>query len=124
MTTGENHVQQERWVLISYVLMLLTLVLGVTWLISLWLGQSMLSQPHEVWLRSHQLWIIRSCVVFFVLILLSGLFSTPLIWFSLHQIFVMVTTGIAALLAVVALIWLLYRSCHGLKRFMQGKAVY
>lgn len=121
---AEDHVKQERWVLIAYVLMLLTLVLGLTWIIALWVNQSMLNQPHEVWIRSHQLWIIRSCVVFSVLLVLVGLLSLPLIWLPLSHGIGLVFSCAAAVMVLVSISWLLYRSFRGLRRFMQGKAVY
>lgn len=121
---ADDHVKQERWVLLAYVLMLLTLVLGLTWIIALWANQSMLNQPHEVWIRAHQLWIIRSCVVFFVLLVITCLLGLPLFWLPFSHGLGLVFSCLTAGLGLISVVWLVYRSVYGLKRYLQGKAVY
>jgi uncharacterized membrane protein len=120
----ENHVQQERWVLIAYILILMSLFLGVTWIIALWVNHSMLEQPHEVWIRSHQLWIVRTCFIFLLFIIAIGLFSLPLVWLPLSNIYALVSACIAGGFFVIAWLLMLYRGCRGISRYMQGKAVY
>lgn len=120
----ENHVQQERWVLIAYILILMSLFLGVTWIVALWVNHSMLDHPHEVWIRSHQLWIIRTCFVFLLFIVLAALFSLPLIWFPVSSLFGLISACTAGGFASIGWLWLLYRGGKGLSRFMQGRAIY
>ncbi len=122
--TVDGYVQQERWVLISYMLMILSLVLGLTWIIAYWVSHQSLSQPQEVWVRSHSLWVIRTCIIFLVLVLLAALVSLPLIWLPLHSLFGMITAGVAAGIGIIAWLWLLFRSVKGFSRFMRGRAVY
>lgn len=120
----ENHARQERWVLIAYILILMSLFLGLTWIIALWLNQSMLNQPHEVWIRSHQLWIIRTCFVFLLFVLTVGLFALPVVWFPLSSWVGLISACAAGGFALIAWLWILYRGIKGLSRFMHGRAIY
>ena len=124
----------ERKIVIYYALMLLTLFLGFSFLIALFGSHRALSHTQEVWIRSHQLWIWRSCVAFLVVLLLAGLFMLPLIWspvaqgISLQDIadqsIGIYSAIVGLIIAIVGVFWLLYRSFKGLSYWMKGKVIY
>lgn len=122
--TVDGYAQQERWMLAAYVLMALSLIVGFSLLISYWISHQLLGNPLEVWTRSHTLWIMRTCIVFFTLILLTLLLSLPLFWLPLSSLYGMICAGIAAAVGGISWLWLLFRTVHGLRRYIGGKAVY
>ncbi|XID74991.1 hypothetical protein ACF3NA_10925 [Alkanindiges sp. WGS2144] len=117
-------ISQQQWVAINYAGMLLSLLLGVTILFSLWSSQHFLNQSQDVWLRAHQLWIMRSCAGFLVLLLLVAMLLLPLLWVPVQQGIGLYCAMIALVVAVLSWIWLLYRSVQGLHCFIKGKAIY
>lgn len=117
-------ISQQQWVGINYGLMLLSLLLGVGVIIALCSSYHFLNQNQDVWIRSHHLWIMRSCVGLLGLLLINSLFFIPLLWLPITQ-----GAGYYCLLAgagVTALIWLwwLYRSLKGARHFLKGKSVH
>ena len=115
---------QQQWIGINYGLMLLSLLLGVGVLIALWSSHHFLNQSQDVWLRSHHLWIMRSCMGLLGLLLVNSLFFIPLFWVSISQGagYYCLLTG----LMVAGLIWLwfLYRSVRGLMLWLKNKPIY
>lgn len=122
--TVNGYAQQERWILVAYMLMALSLFVGLSMLASYWISHQLLANPLEVWIRSHTLWIMRTGIVFLTLALLAALFALPLFWLPLTSVYGMICAGIAAGFAVIAWLWLLFRTLHGIRRYMGGKAVY
>lgn len=115
---------QQQWVGINYGLMLLSLLLGIGVLIALWSSYHFLNQNQDVWIRSHHLWIMRSCVGLLGLLLINSLLFIPLFWLPINQ-----GVGYYCLLAgagFAALIWLwfLYRSVRGLMLWLKNKPIY
>ena len=115
---------QQQWVGINYGLMLLSLFLGIGLLIALWSSHHFLNQSQDVWLRSHHLWVMRSCVGFLVVIASAALFLLPLIWFPFTQGMGLYTAMIAGGISGLATLWLIYRSVKGLLYWSKGKPVY
>ncbi len=115
---------QQQWVGINYGLMLLSLFLGVGVIIALWSSYHFLNQSQDVWLRSHHLWIMRSCVVFLVLLACTALFLLPLIWFSVMQGIGLYSAIIAGGTSALAIFSLIYRSVKGLVYWSKGKVIY
>lgn len=115
---------QQQWIGINYGLMLLSLLLGIGVLIALWSSYHFLNQNQDVWLRSHHLWIMRSCMSLLGLLLINSLLFIPLFWLPITQ-----GVGYYCLLAgagFAALIWLwfLYRSVRGLMLWLKNKPIY
>lgn len=115
---------QQQWVGINYGLMLLSLLLGIGVLIALWSSYHFLNQNQDVWLRSHHLWIMRSCMGLLGLLLINSLLFIPLFSLPITQ-----GVGYYCLLAgagFAALIWLwfLYRSVRGLMLWLKNKPIY
>ena len=122
--TVNGYAQQERWMLIAYMLMALSLFVGFTLLVSYWISHQLLGNPLEVWTRSHTLWIMRTCIVFFTLVLITAVLGLPMFWLSLSSVYGMVCAGIAAGFGIISWLWLFFRTAHGIRRYMGGKAVY
>ena len=137
--SAQRGLSPARKIVIYYVLMLLTLCLGFSFLIALLGSYRALNHTQEVWIRSHQLWIWRSCMAFLVILLLAGLLMLPLIWspvalgFNLHDINVhsiaqqgigMYSAVVGLIIAMVGVFWLVYRSAKGLHYLIKGKVIY
>ncbi len=122
--TVNGYAQQERWMLVAYMLMALSLFVGFTLLISYWISHQLLANPLEVWTRSHGFWIMRTCIVFLSLMLITALLSLPLFWLSVTSLYGMICAGIAAGFAIISWLWLFFRTAHGIRRYIGGKAVY
>lgn len=121
---GRPAFSQQQWVGINYGLMLLSLLLGVGVLIALWSSHHFLNQSQDVWLRSHHLWIMRSCVGVLVLIFSAALFLLPLIWFPVVQSIGLYAVIIASGISALSILWLIYRSVKGLMYWRKGKVIY
>jgi uncharacterized membrane protein len=115
---------QQQWVGINYGLMLLSLLLGIGVLIALWSSYHFLNQNQDVWIRSHHLWIMRSCVGFLALMVFAALFLLPLFWFPMVQGIGLYSGMIAGGMSGLATLWLIYRSIKGLLYWSKGKPVY
>ena len=121
---GRPAFSQQQWVGINYGLILLSLLLGVGVLIALWSSHHFLNQSQDVWLRSHHLWIMRSCMGLLGLLLINSLFFIPLFWLPLTQGIGYYCWLAGVGLAALIWLWFLYRSVQGLRHFIQGKPVY
>lgn len=116
-------ISQQQWVGINYGLMLLSLLLGIGVIIALCSSYHFLNQNQDVWIRSHHLWIMRSCVGFLLLLLLDALLVLPLwllSWPAIGQYWLIAVLVIAA----VSVLWFLYRSIKGLIYWAKGKVIY
>ena len=122
--SAQRGLSPERKIVIYYVLMLLTCLLGFTFLIALWGSYRALNHTQDVWLRSHQLWIWRGCMAFLAIILLSALFLLPLIWLPITQGIGLYTAITAASIGGLAMLWLMYRGVRGLIYWFKGKVIY
>lgn len=121
---ARQSLSQQQWVAINYALMLVSLLLGVGVLVALWSSLHFLSQTQDVWLRSHHLWVMRSCVGLLGLLVINSLFFIPLFWLPVMQ-----GAGYYFMLAGILLmgltwLWFLYRGIKGLRHFMHSKPVY
>ena len=122
--SAQRGLSPERKIVIYYVFMLLTCLLGFTFLIALWGSYRALNHTQDVWLRSHQLWIWRGCMAFLAIILLSALFLLPLIWLPITQGIGLYTAITAASISGLATLWLMYRGVRGLIYWFKGKVIY
>ena len=122
--SAQRGLSPERKIVIYYVLMLLTCLLGFTFLIALWGSYRALNHTQDVWLRSHQLWIWRGCMAFLAIILLSALFLLPLIWLPITQGIGLYSAITAASISGLATLWLIYRGVRGLIYWFKGKVIY
>ena len=122
--SAQRGLSPERKVVIYYVLMLLTLFLGFSFLIALLGSHRALSHTQELWLHSHQLWIWRSCMAFLVLSLFAALFLLPLLWFPVTQGIGLYSAITAASIGGLSMLWLMYRGVRGLIYWFKGKVVY
>ncbi|TEU25601.1 hypothetical protein [Alkanindiges illinoisensis] len=115
---------QQQWVGINYGLMLLSVLLGFGVLIALWSSHHFLNQSQDVWLRSHHLWIMRSCVGLLALVVFAALFLLPLFWLPVTQGIGFYSAITAASMGGLATLWLIYRSVKGLLYWSKGKVIY
>lgn len=122
--SAQRGLSPEHKIVIYYVLMLLTCLLGFTFLIALWGSYRALNHTQDVWLRSHQLWIWRGCMAFLAIILLSALFLLPLIWLPITQGIGLYSAITAASISGLATLWLIYRGVRGLIYWFKGKVIY
>ena len=122
--SAQRGLSPERKIVIYYVFMLLTCLLGFTFLIALWGSYRALNHTQDVWLRSHQLWIWRGCMAFLAIILLSALFLLPLIWLPITQGIGLYSAITAASISGLATLWLMYRGVRGLVYWFKGKVIY
>lgn len=122
--SAQRGLSPERKIVIYYVFMLLTCLLGFTFLIALWGSYRALNHTQDVWLRSHQLWIWRGCMAFLAIILLSALFLLPLIWLPITQGIGLYSAITAASISGLATLWLIYRGVRGLIYWFKGKVIY
>lgn len=122
--SSNNSISHEHWAGIHYALMLLSLLLFFVILIPLFNTVRLLNGHQDVWIRSHHLWVMRSCAGFVLFIVLSGLLAVPLFWLPYQQGAGFVVLMVACATAAFGWLWLLYRSIKGLHAFVKGKAVY
>lgn len=115
---------QQQWVGINYALMLMSLFLGIGVLIALWSSHHFLNQSQDVWLRSHHLWIMRSCVSLLGLLLINSLLFIPLLWLPITQGVGYYCLLVGVGLVVLIWLWWLYRSLKGVRHFLKGKVIY
>ena len=118
--------QQQRRVLIAYLLMLLTVFCIVPLIIAYWLSSRTINSPDiEVWLNSHGLWIARNSMIFACIAIFAALWFIPLAFFVWDQfIWVTASTIIGVIFAIVAWLFLLNAWIKGILRFIKGKPVY
>ncbi len=122
--SAQRGLSPERKIVIDYMLMLLTLFLGVSFLIALLGSYRALNHTDDVWIQSHQLWIWRSCMAFLVIILFAALFLLPLIWLPISQGLGLYSIIAALCIAGAGVLWFLYRSLKGLIYWFKGKVIY
>lgn len=116
-------ISQQQWAGINYGLMLLSLLLGISLLFALWSSAHCLNQTQDVWLRTHHLWVMRSCAGFVLLLLLDALLALPLwllSWPAIGQYWLIAVLVVAAASAL----WFLYRIIKGLIYWAKGKVIY
>ncbi|RYZ93829.1 MAG: hypothetical protein EOO68_21355 [Moraxellaceae bacterium] len=121
--SASRTISQQQWVGINYGLMLLSLLLGISLLFALWSSAHCLNQNQDVWLRTHHLWVMRSCAGFVLLLLLDALLALPLWLLSLPAIGQYWLIAVLIVAAASAL-WFLYRTIKGLHYFIKGKPIY
>lgn len=118
--------QQQKRILMAYLLMLLTVFCLVPLILAYWLSIRSVNTPEmEVWLSSHGLWIARNLLIFACLAVFAALWFIPLAFFVWDQ-FIWVTgcTIIGVIFAAVAWLFLLNAWLKGISRFVKRKPVY
>lgn len=118
--------QQQKRILIAYLLMLLTVFCFVPLILAYWLSIRSVNSPEmEVWLSSHGLWIARNLLIFACLAVFAALWFIPLAFFIWDQfIWVTACTIIGVIFAGVAWLFLLNAWLKGISRFVKRKPVY
>lgn len=118
--------QQQKRILMAYLLMLLTVFCLVPLILAYWLSIRSVNTPEmEVWLSSHGLWIARNLLIFACLAVFAALWFIPLAFFVWDQfIWVTACTIIGVIFAAVAWLFLLNAWLKGISRFVKRKPVY
>lgn len=122
----EQQKQQEKQILIAYVLMFLTIFSIIPLVFAYWIAARVSTQPEiEVWLSSHAFWIARNLTIFICIAIFSALWFIPLGFLAWnHSTWTMATTIIGVIFAIIAWLYLLNAWIKGIFRYIKHKPVY
>ncbi|ECE6725757.1 hypothetical protein [Acinetobacter ursingii] len=124
---GQNNlVQHRRYIAASYVCMFLGLFTILFAVIAYFLARKVaMVDGAEVWIHAHALWIMRSVVMFLMLVVFAALWFIPLIFFVWNSaIWVTACTVAGVIFAAVAWLYLLNAWIKGLSKYSKNKAVF
>ena len=116
----------RRSVAISYFFMFLALFTVIGGIFAYWFARKVtLVDSAEVWLQAQALWVMRSVVIYMILVGFAALWFIPLAFFVWDQfIWVTACTIIGVIFAVVAWLFLLNAWLKGISKFISHKPVY
>ncbi|WP_338560649.1 hypothetical protein [Acinetobacter sp. KS-LM10] len=118
--------RHRRFVTLSYVFMFLALFTAITAVIAYFLSRKVVqSDTAEVWMQAQALWIMRSVVLFLILVVFAFLWFIPaffIYWDSM--IWVKTCTVIGVVFAAIAWLYLLNVWLKGFVKYIQKKAVF
>lgn len=123
---SDSLIQLRRSVAISYFFMFLTLFTVVSGIFAYWFARKVtLVDSAEVWLQAQALWVMRSVVIYVILVAFAALWFIPLHFYTWDSaMWVTATTVVGVIFAFIAFIFLLNALIKGLGKFMQNKAVF
>ncbi len=124
---GQNNlVQHRRYIAASYVCMFLGLFTILFAVIAYFLARKVaMVDGAEVWIHAHALWIMRSVVMFLMLVVFAALWFIPLIFFVWNSaIWVTACTVAGVIFAAVAWLYLLNAWIKVLSKYSKNKAVF
>ncbi|MCH2005435.1 hypothetical protein [Acinetobacter ursingii] len=124
---GQNNlVQHRRYIAASYVCMFLGLFTILFAVIAYFLARKVaMVDGAEVWIHAQALWVMRSVVIFLMLVIFAALWFIPLIFFVWNSaIWVTACTVAGVIFAAVAWLYLLNAWIKGLSKYSKNKAVF
>lgn len=124
---GQNNlVQHRRYIAASYVCMFLGLFTILFAVIAYFLARKVaMVDGAEVWIHAQALWVMRSIVIFLMLVIFAALWFIPLIFFVWNSaIWVTACTVAGVIFAAVAWLYLLNAWIKGLSKYSKNKAVF
>ena len=107
-TPAQEH-EARKWVIIVYVLQILSLFIGITSIIGIIINYIKLDDVRGTWLESHFRWQMRT----FWFSLLWGVLGLATSWL-----------GVGLIVLAVAGVWFLYRLIKGSIYLSDGKTMY
>ena len=122
----DNLKKYRRSVTIAYVCMFFALFTVIASLFAyLFARKVTLVDDTEVWLQAQALWVMRSSIIYFILMIFASLWFIPL-YFYYWDTYIWVTTCtvIGVIFTAVAFLYLLNAWIKGISKFIKNKAVY
>lgn len=122
----DNLQKYRRSVTIAYVCMFFALFTVIASLFAyLFARKVTLVVDTEVWLQAQALWVMRSSIIYFILMIFASLWFIPL-YFYYWDTYIWVTTCtvIGVIFTAVAFLYLLNAWIKGISKFIKNKAVY
>lgn len=122
----DNIEQHRRYVVISYVFMLLALFTIVFAAFAYVLARKVaIVDNAEVWIHAHALWIMRNVLLFILMAFFAALWFIPLFFFAWDSaLWVTGMTVAGVVFGLIAWLYLLNAWLNGVSKYLKNKAVF